>query len=220
MNRLLLAVGCFTSLTAVAQGWETRLGLNVGPLLSRSLEATCELTTPNQRGAVFGNVGYTLNREKTTAVASSSPVFLRVNQRTDGGFFKAGGKLFFNRQGGLKGFVGLVAIASRYVNQNQTVFTAYSQEPATPPQISASTDRGWSFAAGAVAGANARLGSRLDVDLGVQVARPFDRQVGYFDTREVVYFRPGIGSGGGAVALQGILAVNYRISRSGNRSSR
>lgn len=53
MKRLLTTVLCLYNLIAFAQRWEPHVGLNFGPLLSRSLEATYELTTPDRNGAVF-----------------------------------------------------------------------------------------------------------------------------------------------------------------------
>lgn len=215
MNRLvtaMLSLLSLLSLTAFAQRWEPHLGLNLGPLLSRSLEATYELTTPDRNGAVFGNVAYTAERQKTAYFSPQpAPTLREFSQRTDGGFLKVGGKIFFNPQGIVKGFVGLVAVASRYHNQNRTVIEGSDWPAYSEPLIRHSVERGWSFAAGAIVGANAQLTPRFDVDLGVQVTRPFDQQFGYVPVNDVVYFRPGIGSGGGAVALQGMLTLKYRL---------
>lgn len=212
MKRLFTAALCLLSLTASAQRWEPHVGLNVGPLLSRSLEATCELTTPDRNGAVFGNVGFTVERQKTATFSPQpGPTLREFSQRTDGGYLKVGGKVFFNPQGALKGFVGLVAVASHYRNRNRILFGGSDLPFFDELTESFSTVRGWSFAAGAVAGANARISARFDLDLGIQVARPLDQQFGNLEGREVVYFRPGIGSGGGAMALQAILALKYRL---------
>lgn len=202
MNRLFAAALCLLSLTTFAQRWERHLGLNVGPLLSRSLEVTYELTTPDRNGAVFFNVGNAFNARISNPDAPSGPGPYLVETRTSGMFGKIGGKVYVNPYQRIRFFGGIELIAARYGSTRLSEFI-----PDFPPyggMVGEYPQRGWVAAFGGALGVNTQFYRRLGIDAGVQMSKPISET-------DKTFFFPGVGATKVAVPVQAILSLKYRL---------
>ncbi|MCY7352491.1 MAG: hypothetical protein LH606_17835 [Cytophagaceae bacterium] len=174
MKRLLLGALCLLNLTAYAQRWESRIGLNVGPLLSYSLEANYEVSAPNRHWNLTADAGYSywgVHHEVFPNVQTGEQTVFFQGVR--GPYAKLGGRYYFFLEKRFRPFVGVTAILSRLrmVNTTQLLPKRVPEDilcDCVPPPFVSSERRGSSVAVGGLAGMTTSLGPRLRLDLGVQ----------------------------------------------------
>ena len=213
LMKKLLQLVIFVSIpaTSFAQ-WKADVGLNVIPLMARSVEISSELRRHPAYSLNF-NVGYTF-KSGHIGLADYKVYDFITKRRTSGGFLKAGGRIYLT---GLSGkerktdfFVGAQVIVSQY---HQTAI----REPIDGGQNyvgrSAVSANGIIVSPAVSFGLARELSKKLSMDCGVQKSFVTDRDD--YIGRSARNYQPGMGSGQSDPFigyLQGILALRYRIN--------
>jgi hypothetical protein len=204
-----------------AQRGQNQLGLNTGPLLSRSLELAYERTLPNRQWSITSGIGIAFGRATYGEIRLTNAQTgerERFQQAARGVYANVGARRYLLRAGWVRPFVGTHLILSRYQTYNFTEFWP----PQSPEGIiidyasypsSLEYRSGWAVAAGGSVGVAVTLSPRFDIDLGVQAAVPLTERKLTGSALNRVYFIAGVGRSQASVPLQGILAFKYRLGR-------
>ena len=206
--QLLILVGI--PATSLAQ-WKADVGLNVVPLIARSVEISSEFSKHPGYSLNF-NLGYTFNSSHVGLTDYDVYDFIS-NRKTSGAFVKFGGRLHLASLGGRERrtnfFVGAQVIASQY---RQTAI----REPIDGGQNyvgrSAISANGTNVSPAVSLGFTRKITQKFTLEWGVQ--KSFISQRNDYIGRRARNYQPGMGSGQSDPFigyLQGILALRYRI---------
>lgn len=188
--------------------WEKQVGLNVIPLVAKSVEVVSEFTTHPGYGLTL-NAGYTFGTDYIGIVTTD--VDDGVRERSTSGFFaKAGGRVYPFSLGGrdrrMNFFTGMSLVLSQY---NQTALKReltndFMLRPLEPVR----SDGVVLFPALSL-GFSHRLSQYLILDWGVQKA--FVNRKDDYIGRKGKNYQPGAGGGESFDYLQGQLVLKYKF---------
>ncbi|MCF2447223.1 hypothetical protein L0657_24930 [Dyadobacter sp. CY345] len=207
---LLFFISCLPSL--VSAQWNAQLGVNVIPLIAKTLEVTSEFSH-HPGYSLNVNAGYTF---KTGFVGIPDyKIYDYISDRqTSGAFLKAGGRLYLRSLTGVQRrtnfFVGAAIIVSQY---DQTALrrlvTPNGENTENYVDVSA---KGVSFCPAFSIGFSRRIGEKFTFDWGLQKAL-VTRENDFIGTRRRNY-QPGAGSGQSVFLsyFQGILSLKYSLN--------
>lgn len=205
---LILLISCCLSGVCMAQ-WNTKIGINVVPLITKTLDIESEFSY--HPGFAFQvGIGGTFNTSYQGLIHFD--VYDGIeDRRTSGAFFKAGGKLYLNN---LKGvvhrnnfFIGATGVFSYY--HQKAMKRDLNTEDIDNVKSYPVEVKGLLFAPTISTGFWHRLNDKLSLEWGVQVPLYISRNnfLGLRDRN----FQPGLGSGSLIPYLQGILMLKYQL---------
>ena len=209
MRLIFFSIFFLTTIMARAQ-WKTSLGVNIPPIIAKSIEISSELSRHPGYSLNF-NIGHTFNTGHVGLI--DRKVYDRMSERrTSGTFFKAGVRLYPTSMSGKQKrnhfFVGASLILSQY---RQTALFEKLEVSDTYVPISS---KGVALFPAASIGFQHNLTRFLILDWGVQKSFVI-RENNYLGLRDRNY-QPGAGSAQSDPFIgyfQGIIAFKYRFSK-------
>lgn len=207
---ILFLFACCLPSIVMAQ-WNAQLGVNVIPVIAKTLEITSEFSR-HPGYSLNVHAGYTF---KTGFVGIPDyKIYDYVSDRqTSGAFLKAGGRLYLRSLTGVERrtnfFIGGALIVSQY---NQTALrrlvTSTGENTENYENV---RSKGVSFCPSFSIGFSRRITNKFTIDWGLQKAF-VNREHDFIGTRRRNY-QPGAGSGQSVFSnyFQGILSLQYRL---------
>jgi hypothetical protein len=216
MKRYFVGLALLASLTASAQRWESRIGLNLLPLVARTLEVRAALH-PTPAWALTLDVGGTLGSRFQGLSLSKVGDDVSGKRRTSGAYLRAGGKVYWKRLANpvapVSFLTGLSVVASAY--RAVARVQDWSTLPPDPAREETRTSRGFLWGLGLTGGLAWDLNRRFSHEIGVQYCLHPPR-TDYFGLAYRNY-QPGMGvlseRNGGRDSWQLFWTVNYRLGR-------
>jgi len=201
---------CILPLSSFAQ-WSAQLGVNVIPVISKTLEVSSEFSTHPGYSLNF-NAGYTF---KTGFVGIPDyKVYDYISERkTSGAFLKAGGRLYLRSLTGTQRktnfFLGAALIVSQYKQTALRRLTGPNFEN-TDNYVDVNSN-GVTLCPAISMGFSSRLSENFSLDWGLQKA--FVNRDSDLIGRKERNYQPGAGSGQSIIIgyLQGILTLKYKL---------
>ncbi|MHA4739616.1 hypothetical protein [Dyadobacter sp. MSC1_007] len=208
MRLILSSVFFLTTVMAHAQ-WKASLGLNIAPVLAKSIELSSEFSRHPGYSLDF-NLGYIFKTGHIGLIDYKVDDRIR-ERRTSGTFFKAGARLYPTSMSGKQKrnhfFVGAFLVLSRY---KQTGF--FEKLEVSDTYVPVST-KGTALFPAATIGFQHHLSRFLRLDWGVQKSFVI-RKDDYLGSKQRNY-QPGAGSPQSDPFIgyfQGILALKYQFA--------
>lgn len=209
MRLIFFSIFFLTTIMARAQ-WKTSLGVNIPPIIAKSIEISSELSRHPGYSLNF-NIGHTFKTGHVGLI--DRKVYDRISERrTSGTFFKAGVRLYPTSMSGKQKrnhfFVGASLILSQY---RQTALFEKLEVSDTYVPISS---KGVTLFPAATIGFQHNLTRFLILDWGVQKSFVI-RENNYLGLKDRNY-QPGAGSAQSDPFIgyfQGIIAFKYRFSK-------
>lgn len=189
--------------------WRSKLGVNVVPVIAKTLEVTSEFSNHPSYSLHF-NAGYTFSTSHIGMI--DYDVFDGVKDRKTSGVFAKIGARFYplsikGREPRNSFFVGGSAILSQY--RQTAMKTDVSLVESEYVSVSA---KGITVAPALSLGFTSRISKRLALDWGVQ--KSFLYRKNDFIGRQRRNYQPGMGSGQSSPFmgyLQGIVAIKFQL---------
>ncbi len=215
MKRLLLAATCLVSLTA-AQRWERLVGLNVLPLVAKTLEIRASFS-PIPAWALTLDAGGTFDSRFQGLGLSKVGDEVSGERRTVGAYGRVGAKMYWERltnpTAPVSFLTGLSVIGSAY--RAEARLQDWSTLPPDPSREETRTSQGFLCGLGLTGGIAWNLNNRFSHEIGLQYCLHQPR-TDYFGLAYRNY-QPGMGvlssRNGGKDSWQLFWSVNYRLGR-------